>query len=68
MVDFLPEDEDLKPNLILIIKYLVTLHVSSSLLSLLHSRMRASNSQQKGYIFQSQYSNDDAGKKYLAVG
>ena len=29
MVDFLP-DEDLKPNLILIIEYLVMLHVSGS--------------------------------------
>ena len=62
MVHFLPDDEDLKPNLILIIKYLVTLDVSSSLLSLLHSRMLGSNNQQKGYIFQSQYSNDDAEK------
>jgi len=54
MVDFLP-DEDLKPNLILIIEYLVMLHVSGS--RMLTISLFNTN-QKKLSTFQSKYSND----------
>ena len=53
MVDFLP-DEDLKPNLILIIEYLVMLHVSGSRML----TISLFNTNKKLSTFQSKYSND----------